>query len=58
MTEELMEYGVEMASCNVIHVPSFTKIGVGVQEILRFSVRNLRGCNIGITDGRIYELCR
>jgi hypothetical protein len=28
------------------------KIGRGVQAILRFFFRNLRGCNVGITDGR------
>jgi hypothetical protein len=27
------------------------KIGKGVQAIFRFYFRNLRGCNIGITDG-------
>jgi hypothetical protein len=30
------------------------KIGTGVQAILRFCLRNLRGFNVGITDGRIY----
>jgi hypothetical protein len=34
------------------HIPSFTKIDKGVQAILRFCLRNLRGCNVGITDGR------
>jgi hypothetical protein len=28
------------------------KIGAGVQVILRFYLRNLRGCDVGITDGR------
>jgi hypothetical protein len=27
------------------------KIGTGVQEILRFYISNLEGCNVGITDG-------
>jgi hypothetical protein len=45
-----MEYAVEMASCSKIHTPSFLKIGAGVQAILRFIFRNLRGCNAGITD--------
>jgi hypothetical protein len=31
-------------------VPSFMKIGTGVQATLRFCLRNLRGCNVGITD--------
>jgi hypothetical protein len=28
------------------------KTGVGVQVILRDFLRNLRGCNVGIADGR------
>jgi hypothetical protein len=28
------------------------KIGTGIQAILRFCLRNSRGCNAGITDGR------
>jgi hypothetical protein len=36
----------------MIYIPSFMKISTGVQAILRFSHRNLRGCNVGITDGR------
>jgi hypothetical protein len=31
------------------------KIGAGVQAVLRFCLRNLRGCNVGIT---IYEVGR
>jgi hypothetical protein len=31
-------------------VPSFMKIGSGVQAILRFRLINLRGCNVGNTD--------
>jgi hypothetical protein len=27
------------------------KFNAGVQAIIRFDLRNLRGCNIGITDG-------
>jgi hypothetical protein len=47
-----MKYTVEMASCGIICIPSFMKIGTGVQAILKFSLRNLRGCNVGITDVR------
>jgi hypothetical protein len=46
-----MKYAVEMASCGVIYVASFMKIGTGVQAILRFCLRYFRGCNVGITDG-------
>jgi hypothetical protein len=45
-----MEYSVEMASRDMIYIPSFMKIGPGIQVILRFSFRNFRGCNVGITD--------
>jgi hypothetical protein len=39
-----MRYAAEMPSCGM-------KIGAGVHAILRFCVRNLRHCNVGITDG-------
>jgi hypothetical protein len=44
-------YTVEMASCGIIYLPRFMKIGTGIQATLRFSLRNLR-CNVGITDWR------
>jgi hypothetical protein len=47
-----------MDLCGMIYTPSFRKIGIGVQEILRFDLRSLRGCNVGITDGKVYELPR
>jgi hypothetical protein len=40
-----------MVSCGMINVPRFMKIGIGVQAILRFYLRNLRRYNI-ITDAR------
>jgi hypothetical protein len=46
-----MRYAVEMATCGMIYTPSFMKTGTGVQAILRFGHRNLRGCNAGIADG-------
>jgi hypothetical protein len=36
-------YDVKMVSCDMIHTPSFMKIGTGFQAILRFCLRNLRG---------------
>jgi hypothetical protein len=45
-------YAVEMASCGMTHLPSFMKIGTWIQAILRCSVRNLRGCDVGITNGK------
>jgi hypothetical protein len=38
------------------HIPSSMKIDLGVQAMLRFHLRNLRDCNVGITEGGIYEL--
>jgi hypothetical protein len=34
------------------NITSLMKIGTGVQTILRSCLRNLRGCSVGITDGR------
>jgi hypothetical protein len=47
-----MIYALEMASCGIIYLTSFMKTTTGVQAILRFCVRNCKGCNFGITDGR------
>jgi uncharacterized protein YraI len=47
-----MMHAVEMASCEMIYLPRFMKIGRGVQAILRFCNSNLNGCNVTITDGR------
>jgi hypothetical protein len=50
-----VKYVVQMALCGMIYIyiytPSFMKIGIGIQAILRVCFRNLRGCNVGITDG-------
>jgi hypothetical protein len=47
-----MEYGFEMASCCMIYIRNFMKIDAGVQAILRVCLKNLRGCNVGVTNGR------
>jgi hypothetical protein len=47
-----MTFAVEMASCGIIYLPSFMKLGASVHAILRFGFRNLTSCNVGITDGR------
>jgi hypothetical protein len=47
-----MMYAVEVGSRGMICLPSFMKIGTGGQAILKFCLRNLRSCNVGITDGR------
>jgi uncharacterized protein YraI len=47
-----MKYDSEIASRGMTHIPNFVKIGTGVQAILRFCLSNMRGCNVGTTDGR------
>jgi hypothetical protein len=47
-----MMYAVEVASCGMIHSPSFLKLGTDIQAILRFYPSNLNGYNVGIMDGR------
>jgi hypothetical protein len=34
-----------------IYIPSFMRIGMGFQPIIRFCLNNLKGSNVGITDG-------
>jgi hypothetical protein len=52
LTEGIYEVAIEMASCGMIYVPSFMKIGAGVQAILRCCLKKLTGCSVGITGGR------
>jgi hypothetical protein len=40
-----------MVSGGMIYISIFMKIGTIVEGILRFSLRNCKCCNIGITDG-------
>jgi hypothetical protein len=49
---------IEIASCGMTYLPSFMKTATGVQVILRFCLRKLRGCNVGITDGKDFYLSR
>jgi hypothetical protein len=48
-------YAIEIAVGGMIHVPSFMKIDTGVQAMLKLYLRNIRGCNVGITDRKIYD---
>jgi hypothetical protein len=41
-----MKHTVEMASDGTIYIPSFMKIGSGIQAIL------MRGCSVDITNGK------
>jgi hypothetical protein len=52
-----MKHAVEMALSGVIYIPSFMKIGTGVQAILRLDLRNLRGYRVDITNGRDLRRC-
>jgi hypothetical protein len=47
-----MNYPVKMASYIMIYVPSFMKPGTDIQVILKFCLRNLKGCNVNIIDWR------
>jgi hypothetical protein len=47
-----MMYASDVASCGMIYLPSFMKIGTGVHAILRFCLSNVNSCNVGGTDGR------
>jgi hypothetical protein len=48
-----MMYAVEMVSDGMIYIYiKFHEIVTGVQAMLSFCLRNLRGWNVGITDGR------
>jgi hypothetical protein len=53
--EGYRKYSIEMASGGMIYIRRFMKIGSGLQAILRLCLNNLRGCNVGITDG--WDLC-
>jgi hypothetical protein len=45
-------HAVKMPSCGMISLPSFMKIGTGDQAMLKFCLSNLKGCIVGITDGK------
>jgi hypothetical protein len=53
LTGGIYEVHTEMVSCGMTYIPrSFMKIITDIQAISRFCLGNLRGCNIGINDGR------
>jgi hypothetical protein len=47
-----MKCAVELGSGAMIYIPSFMKIAIGIQAILRFCFSNSKGCNGGITEGQ------
>jgi hypothetical protein len=46
-----MKYATEMDSGGIIYRPSFMMISSGIQVVLRLLSNNLKGCNVGITEG-------
>jgi hypothetical protein len=50
-----MNYAIEIGSCEMICLIIFMKIDAGIQAISRFCLRNLRGCNVGFTCGKIFN---
>jgi hypothetical protein len=52
LTGGICDVNVEMTSCSIVYLPGSMKIGRGVQAILRFCHKNLRGCNFSILGGR------
>jgi hypothetical protein len=53
----IMIYAVEMPSYGMIILTASMKIGTVVQAVLRVGLRNLKFCNIDITDGRGFMKC-
>jgi hypothetical protein len=49
-----MIYDVEMPPCRITFLPSFIKISVDVEALLKFCLSNL---NVGITDGKELTEC-
>jgi uncharacterized protein YraI len=53
-----MKYAVDTASGDITYIPSFMKIGSGVRVMVKLCLVDLKGCNVGITEGRIHEASR
>jgi 20S proteasome alpha/beta subunit len=47
-----MKYAAETDSGGIIYKPSFMMIGSGIQVVLRLLPNNLKGCNVGVTEGQ------
>jgi hypothetical protein len=45
-------YVADITSGGMTYITGFMKIGKSAEEILRFCLRNLKGCNVCTTDGR------
>lgn len=51
LIDVVYKQAVEMASCGMMKVQGFVKIGRGVQAIKWFYIRNFKWYNVNITDG-------
>jgi hypothetical protein len=51
-----MKCVIDMGSGAMMYIPSLMTVGSGVQGILKFCLRNLRSCNVGIMMKGIYEV--
>jgi hypothetical protein len=47
-----------LALSKYVTILGFIKVGAGVQAILRYFLSNLKGCNVGVTDGWTYDVRR
>jgi hypothetical protein len=53
LIERIYEIAVEMASCSMVYVPRFLKIGKGVQATLIFCFRNFSAVMLVLLVGGI-----
>jgi hypothetical protein len=51
-------HAVELASFGTLYIPSFKEIMAGVQAILRFGLRNLRGLTLALLKGETCDVHR
>jgi hypothetical protein len=58
LMEEAFGLYLEMSSWVMIYITNLMRNGAGVQALLRLSLKNLKGCNVGITDEGIREFRR
>jgi hypothetical protein len=52
LKEGIDKFTVEMGSSGTIYIQSFMKIRTGMETILMLRLRNMKGCNVGITNLR------
>jgi hypothetical protein len=57
LTWEIYEVSCDIASCGMIHIPSFMKIGTCVRALLRFCCSGFRGYNLSISEEKNLMQC-